>query len=62
MSHVAIKPAFGVYDQVRHKSDRTATKDGLRLERSNLERRGNVLSAADLRLCFRIGSHDAGSI
>ena len=59
-----------VSDLVRHKPGCTATEDGLRLEISDLESRGIVLSnlcsenkgadqlhgyrEADLRLCFRI--------
>ena len=38
------KNVFGVYEQVQHKPGCTATEDGLRLEISDLERRGMVLS------------------
>ena len=44
MSHVMRKPAFGFSDQVRHKQSCTATEDGQRLEISDLERKGIVLS------------------
>ena len=44
MSLVVRKPVFGVSDQVRHKPGCTAIEDGLRLEISDLGRRGIVLS------------------
>ena len=44
MSLVVRKPVFGVSDQVRHKPACTATEDGYRLEISDLESRGIVLS------------------
>ena len=43
MSLVVRKPVFGVSGQVRHKQSYTATKDGYRLEISDLESRGIVL-------------------
>ena len=43
MSLVVRKPVFGVSDQVRHKPGCTATKDGMRLEISDLGSRGIVL-------------------
>ena len=65
MSLVVRKPVFGISDQVRHKSDCTASEDGYRLENWDIGSRGIVLcsenknadqlrsdSAADLRLCF----------
>ena len=44
MSRDVRKPVFGVSDQVRHKPGCTATEDGWRLEISDLESRGIVLS------------------
>ena len=44
MSLVVRKPVFEVSDQVRHKPACTATEDGERLEISDLDRRGIVLS------------------
>ena len=44
MSLVVRKPVFGVFDQVRHKPGCTTTEDGLRLEISDLDSRGIVLS------------------
>ena len=44
MSLVVRKPVFGISDQVQHKPDCTATDDGERLEISDLDRRGIVLS------------------
>ena len=44
MSRVARKPVFGVFDQVQHKLSCTATEYGKRLEISDLENRGIVLS------------------
>ena len=44
MSRVVRKPVFGVFDQVGCKSGCTTTEDGLRLENSDLEKRGIVLS------------------
>ena len=45
LSLVVRKPVFGVSDQVRHKSGCfTATEDGYRLEISDLDSRGIVLS------------------
>ena len=37
-------PVFGVSDQVRHKSDCAAAENGERLEISDIESRGVVLS------------------
>ena len=58
------KPVFGVSDQVRNQLGFTATVDGNRLELSDFESRGVVLSmsqkqkrgyhVADLQLCYRI--------
>ena len=68
MSLVVRKPVFGVSDLVRHKLSCAATEAAWRLEISDLEIRGIVLSMlrenkgadqfcgyqeADLRLCFR---------
>ena len=44
LSLVMRKPVFGVSDQVQYKPGCTATEDGYRLEISNLESRGIVLS------------------
>ena len=44
MSLVVRKPVFGVFDQVLHKPGCTTTEDALRLEISDLESRGIVLS------------------
>ena len=44
ISYVMRKPVFGVFDQVRQKQDCTATEYGYRLENSELESRGTVLS------------------
>ena len=44
MSLVVRKLVFGVSDQVRHKPGCTATEDGLRLEISEFQSRGIVLS------------------
>ena len=44
LSLVVRKPVFGVSDLVRHKFGCTATEDGWRLEISDLESRGIVLS------------------
>ena len=44
MSLVLRKPVSGVSDQVRHKPGCTATEDALKLEISDLESRGGVLS------------------
>ena len=44
MSLVVRKPVFGVSNQVPHKSGCTATGDDKRLEISDLESRGIVLS------------------
>ena len=44
MSLVVRKPVFGVSDLVRHKPGCTATEDGWRLEISDLDSRGIVLS------------------
>ena len=44
MSLVVRKPAFGVSDMVPHKLGCTASEDGWRLEISDLESRGIVLS------------------
>ena len=44
MSHDVRKPVFGVFDQVRHKPGCTATEDGWKLQISDLERRGIVVS------------------
>ena len=44
LSLVVRKPDFGVSDLVRHKRGCTATEDGQRLEISDLDRRGIVLS------------------
>ena len=44
MSQVMRKPVFGISDQVRLRPVRTATKDGQRLEISDLGRGGIVLS------------------
>ena len=44
MSLVLRKPVVGVSDQIRHKSGCNATQDGLRLEISDLESKGIVLS------------------
>ena len=44
LSLVLRKPVFRVSDQVRHKPGCTATEDGWRLEISDLESKGIVLS------------------
>ena len=44
MSLVVRKPVFGVSNQIRHKLGCTTTEDALRLEISDLESRGIVLS------------------
>ena len=44
LSLVVRKPVFGVSDQVRHKPGCTTTEDGKRLEISDLDRRGILLS------------------
>ena len=44
MSLVLRKTVFRVSDQVRHKPGYTATEDGKRLEISDLDRRGIVVS------------------
>ena len=44
MSLVLRKPVFGVNNQVHYKPGCTATEDGQRLEISDLESRGIVLS------------------
>ena len=44
INHIARKPVFAVSDQVRHKPGCKATVDGQRLENSDLESRGLVLS------------------
>ena len=46
MSSKVTKPVFGVSNQVRHKPGCTTTEDGYRLESSDLESRGIVLSTA----------------
>ena len=44
MSRDVRKPVFGVFDQVRHKPGWEITEDSQRLEISDLDRRGIVLS------------------
>ena len=52
MSLVMRKPVFGVSDQVRHKPGCTVTEDGYRLEISDLESRGIVLSKWRKQRCW----------
>ena len=51
MSYDARKPVFGVFDQVRHKPGCAATEDVKRLEISDLESRGIVLSIERIQRC-----------